>query len=352
MPSDATKRATCTAGILLAVVVTGLQPASASAGEGKERPKTVAQQFGFGPEEKLLIIHADDAGMCHAHNRATIDGMERGVITSASIMMPCPWVLEILEYAKAHPKADFGIHATLTSEWKSYRWRPVTPWDEVKGLLDAQGYLHRGVLQAATSASAAEVETELRAQVRRALDLGLKPTHLDTHMGTVYARPDFFAAYRKVADEFGLPCMIPRPTPEDLAEMSPAMRLFAAQIGRTLFDTGDVTIDHLDGGYSGKGGMDDQKKYYADAIRKLKPGITQFIVHPAYDGDELSAITGSHARRQRDFEVFTDPEIAKLIRDQGVRLINWGDIGRRQGEFRKRRAARSSTSKSEVTLFL
>lgn len=341
MPRDAIRHRAFTAGILLSLAVTGWQPAFVAAGESQERPKTVAEQFGFGPDEKLLIIHADDAGMCHAHNRATIDGMERGVISSASIMMPCPWILEIIDYAKAHPKADFGIHATLTSEWKSYRWRPVAPWDKVKGLLDAQGYLYHGVLQAATSASAAEVETELRAQVRRALDLGLKPTHLDTHMGTVYARPDFFAAYHKVAGEFGLPCMIPRPTPEELAEMSPAIRLLAAQIGRTLFDTGDVTIDHLDGGYSGKGGPDDQKKYYADAIRTLKPGITQFIIHPAYDGNELSAITGSHARRQRDFEIFTDPEIARLIRDQGVRLVNWGEIGRRQREFRKRLGQKS-----------
>lgn len=326
--------------VFLALLAVAIPSAVASAGELNAKPKTVAEQLGFGPEERLLIIHADDAGMCHAHNRATIDGMERGVITSASIMTPCPWILEILDYSKTHPKADFGIHATLTSEWKVYRWRPVAPWDKVKGLLDAQGYLPHGVLEAATSASAAEVETELRAQVRRALDLGLKPTHLDTHMGTVYARPDFFAAYRKVAGEFGLPCMIPRPTPEDLAEMSPAMRLFAAQIGRTLFDAGEVTLDHLNGGYSGKGGLDDQKKYYADAIRKLKPGITQIIVHPACDGEELSAITGSHARRQRDFQIFTDPEIAKLVRDQKIRLTTWGEIGRRQGEFRKQRSAK------------
>jgi hypothetical protein len=315
-----------------------------SAGEPKGRSKTVAEQFGFGPQEKLLIVHADDAGMCHAHNRATIDGMERGAINSASIMMPCPWILEILEYSKTHPKADFGLHATLNSEWKSYRWRPVAPWDKVKGLLDGQGYLHHGVLQAAMSASGAEVETELRAQVRRALDLGLKPTHLDTHMGTVYARPDFFAAYRKIAAEFGLPCMIPRPTPEEMADVSPAMRLLAIQIGRTLFDSGDVTIDHLNGGYSGKGGLDDQKKYYLDAIRNLKPGITQIIVHPAYDGDELGAITGSHARRERDFQVFTDPEVAKLIRDQNVRPITWREIGQRQAEYRKRLGAKPAAS--------
>jgi len=323
-------------GILLVFPMIGLWPALASAGEATKRPATVAQLFEFGPEERLLIIHADDAGMCHAHNRATIDAMARGVINSASIMMPCPWILEIVEYSKTHPKADFGVHATLTSEWKSYRWRPVAPWDKAKGLLDSQGYLQHGVLQAATSASAAEVETELRAQVRRALDLGLKPTHLDTHMGTVYARPDYFAAYRKIANEFGLPCMIPKLTAEEQAKLPLPLRLVASQIGESLFDSGEVTLDRLDGGYSGKGPLADQKRYYTDAIRGLKPGITQIIVHPAYDGDELGAITGSHARRQRDFQVFTDPEIAKLIREQNVRLITWREIGQRQAELRKR----------------
>jgi predicted glycoside hydrolase/deacetylase ChbG (UPF0249 family) len=282
--------------------------------------------------------------MCHAHNRGTIDGMERGAINSAAIMIPCPWILEIIEYAKEHPQADFGIHGTLTCEWRQYRWRPVTPWDRVMGLLDAEGYLHHGVLQTATRATAAEVETELRAQVRRALDLGLKPTHLDTHMGTVYARPDYFAAYRKIANEFGLPCMIPKLTAAEQAKLPLPVRLVASQIGQTLFDSGEVTLDRLDEGYSGKGPLADQKRYYTDAIRALKPGITQIIIHPAYDGDELGAITGSHARRQCDFQVFTDPEVAKLMRDQNVRLITWREIGQHQAEFRKRLGKPTPTS--------
>lgn len=320
----------------LLVLLIGVPVAPLQAEEAKNRPATVAELFGFGPEERLLILHADDAGMCHAHNRATIDGMERGVIHSASIMMPCPWALEIVQYAKAHPNADFGIHGTLTSEWKVYRWRPVTPWDQVKGLLDAEGFLHREVLQTALAASASEVETELRAQVRRALDLGLKPTHLDTHMGTVYARPDYFAAYRKVAKEFNLPCMIPRLTAEERQKLPAPLRLVAEQIGQALFEQGEVTLDHLDGGYSGSGGLEEQRAYYRDAIRNLRPGIHQIILHPAYDGDELRAICGSHARRDRDLRVFTEPEMAQFLREQKVRLITWREIGQRQAAYRNR----------------
>jgi len=324
-------------GAVFAAFLAGVLLADSPAAEPEGRPKTVAALLGFGPQEKLLIVHADDAGMCHAHNQATIDGMERGVINSAAIMMPCPWILEIIEYAKKHPQADFGLHGTLTCEWGKYRWRPVTPWDKVKGLLDAEGYVHHSVLQTAVHATAAEVETELRAQVRRAVDLGLKPTHLDTHMGTVYARPDFFAAYRKVAGEFGLPCMIPRLSPEEVEKLDLPLRLVARQIGKALFEAGEVTLDRLDGGYSGKGSLADQKRYYMNAIRNLRPGITQIIVHPAYDTDELAAITGSHARRYRDFQVFTDAEVMKLIRDQNVKLVTWREIGRRQAEYRKHR---------------
>ncbi len=320
---------------------------AAVAGEARPQPKTVGELLGFGPQERLLIVHADDAGMCHAHNRATIEGMMHGSITSASIMMPCPWILEILQFAKAHPERDFGIHGTLNSEWKVYRWRPVAPWDKVKGLCDPEGYLHRGVVQTALGASGVEVEAELRAQVRRAIDLGLKPTHLDTHMGTVYARPDYFAAYRKVANEFGLPCMIPRLTPDERKGLPLPVRLVADQIGQDLFETGEVTIDHLDRGFSGSGGLAEQKKYYMDAIRNLRPGITQIILHPAYDGDELAAITGSHAKRERDLRAFLDPEVAQLIRDQNVRLLTWREIGARQAEFRKRLSRTPSKSPVE-----
>lgn len=300
------------------------------------RPSTVAELLGFAPHEKLLIIHADDVGMCHAHNRATIDGMEKGLINSGSIMIPCPWILEIIQYANAHPQADFGVHLVLNCEWKLYRWRPVAPWDKVKSLLDPQGYLWPSVQQTVLHATPAEVEAELRAQVRRAIELGLRPTHLDTHMGAVFARPEFFAAYRRVASEFRLPCLVPRLAPPEIEKLPPEMRAVARQIHEVMFEAGEVTVDHLDGGYPGRGGLAEQKAYYAEAIRRLKPGITQIILHPAYDTEELQAIAGSHARRYRDFQVFTDPEMAELLRQEGIRRITWREIGQRQAAYQKR----------------
>lgn len=307
-----------------------LWPAAKGLAAAATRPAvTVAESLGFAPDERLLIIHADDFGMSHSANRATVQALTQGSVNSASVMVPCPWVLEAAEFCRTHPDADIGIHGTLTSEWRRYRWRPVLPFDDVPGLIDPEGYLWRDVAGTAAHATADEVERELRAQVRRAMDLGIRPTHLDTHMGTVFARPEFFRAYRKVAREFDLPCLLPRPHPELLERMDPAMRSAIEKIVAELGPQADYTLDELIS-IPGDVPLDRQEEFYLEAIRNLRPGITQIIIHCGIDDPELQAICGSHKRRDMDTKVFTGPRVRELLKAERVRLITWREIGRRQ----------------------
>src|ERR1700736_3680714 len=145
----------------------------------------VAEKLGFARDAKLLIVHADDVGMTHAVNAATIKALESGGVNSASIMVPCPWFPEIADYAKAHPEADFGLHLTLTSERVYYRWGPVAPRDKVASLVEENGYFWHDWTPN-TRIEPKEVELELRAQVERAYAMGIRPTHLDSHQYRLY----------------------------------------------------------------------------------------------------------------------------------------------------------------------
>ncbi|MBP7933841.1 MAG: ChbG/HpnK family deacetylase [Phycisphaerae bacterium] len=316
--------------VLVGLVV--LRVHAQDAGPGSRPNQSVAQQLGFRIDERLLIIHADDAGMCHAVNLGTIEATSKGIVNSASVMTPCAWFPEMAAYCRDHPQLDTGVHATLTSEWKYYRWRPVSPHDKVPGLLDSEGFLWPDVRGAAQSGRAEEVEQELRAQVQRALAFGIKPTHLDTHMGTVFSRPDFFQAYRKVANEFKLPYLLPRLAPDRLGKMNPAIRATAVALQKLMESSGELTLDDL---VSIEGDVPprDQKRFYLDAIRCLRPGITQIIIHVGIESPELAATTSMHARRDMDRQVFMDPEVKQVIEAEKVRLITWREIGERQRRF-------------------
>jgi chitin disaccharide deacetylase len=172
--------------------------------------QTIAERLGYPRDAKLLIIHADDLAVAHSQDAATFDALDRGPVTSASIMVPCPWLTEVADYAKAHPDADLGLHLTLTSEWKTYRWGPVESRQNVQSLLDPSGYLWNDEAVAAPHIKPDEVEREIRAQVERAISLGIHPTHLDSHMGTLFTRPDLFGVYIKVAHEYKLPFLAVR----------------------------------------------------------------------------------------------------------------------------------------------
>lgn len=273
--------------------------------------------------KRYVIIHADDAGMSHSVNRGTIDSMEKGIVSSASIMVPCPWFKEIAAYAKAHPEKDFGIHLTLNSEWENYRWAPVAGRDKVPSLVDKEGYLWDGVPQVAVNAKASEVATELRAQVQRALDFGVPVTHLDTHMGAVVSRPDLVEVYVKLGVEFNVPVFFLR----DLGGAVPDERIRARglELLKVLDDHKLPVLDQMTQLYT-NGSFEDKKAQYLQAIADTRPGVHYVILHCGYDNDELQAITTSSQLRDTDRRIFTDPDFIEQVKKTGVEIVTWKQV--------------------------
>jgi predicted glycoside hydrolase/deacetylase ChbG (UPF0249 family) len=266
--------------------------------------------------------------MSHSANRATIDAMERGVVSSASIMVPCAWFPEIARYAKTHPQKDFGIHLTLNCEWSDYRWGPVAPRDQVPSLVDPEGYLWSSVAQVAANAKAEEVEIELRAQIDKARRFGVPITHLDTHMGAVVCRADLAKIYIKLGIEYRLPILFIRPKPgSQLASQYPE----ATKLVPLLAQQGLPVLDALFQSYA-EGPFAQRKAAYLKTIRNLPAGVSQIIVHCGYDDPELAAITSSAPIRDTDRRVFTDPEVIAAIERSGVRLITWREFHQRAAQ--------------------
>jgi chitin disaccharide deacetylase len=278
--------------------------------------KSVAERLGYPAGSKLLIIHADDLAVAHSVNSASFDALDKNAVTSASIMVPCPWLTEVAEYAKTHPDADLGLHLTLTSEWKTYRWGSIDSSDKVSSLLGPDGTLWSDTPLVAQHANPAEAETEIRAQVARAMALGIHPTHLDTHMGSVLSKPEIFAAYVKVAHDFHLPFLV--------------LRFPGAEPFLKMLSDKDIVLDSLVMA-SPTVHPDQWKEFYLNAVKDLKSGLTEMIVHLGHDDSELQAITVDHpdygsAWRERDYNVVTSPEFKKALDNNHVILVKWKDL--------------------------
>src|SRR5258708_820455 len=279
--------------------------------------KTVAERLGYPADSKLLIVHADDLAVAHSVDTASFDALDKKAISSASIMVPCAWLTEVAFYAKNHPDADLGLHLTLTSEWKVDRWGPVESTDKVTSLLDPSGYLWPETLPAARNLKPEEAEREIRAQIDRAIALGIHPTHLDSHMGALFSTPELFAVYVKVAHEYKLPFL--------------AVRLPTAPAA--LISILSETAVFLSSGVRPSPAVraNEWREFYVNAVKNLKPGLTEMIVHLGHDDSELQAVTLDHpdfgsAWRQRDYDFVTSPEFKKALEENHVILVKWKDL--------------------------
>lgn len=282
--------------------------------------KTLAEKLGYPKDSKLLIIHADDVGLSHSEDSATITALEKKAVNSASIMVPCPWFPEIAAYAKQHPELDWGIHLTFTSEWKNYKWNGVSSSKEIPSLLDKDGYMYASNEDFSKNAKPAEVEKEIKAQIEKAISSGIKLTHIDNHMGSILASPELINIYQKTGKQYGLPILIP----------INYIRLIAPRMVNYI-DTGNIAIvNNFAIAYPGIP-VDKWKDFYDGFLQNLKPGLNELIFHLAFDDDESKAITIDHpdygaAWRQRDLDYATSEEYKTLLKKDNIHVITWGDI--------------------------
>lgn len=290
-------------------------------GWGQVPISTVQERLGYPASARLLVIHADDLGMAHSVNRATFEALEKGWVTSASILVPCPWFPEVARFARSHPEADLGVHLALNSEWTGYRWGPVSPLDAVPSLLDEEGYLPLLETTVVERARPAEVERELRAQIERALSSGIPVSHLDSHMDTLVRSAELFDIYRRLGAAYELPLLL-ETIGDRGGEQSPWVR----------GADGDALVDRVLSISPGVPAVE-WRAAYEKMLAPLPPGVYQLIVHLAYDDEEMRGATWDHPDwgatwRHSDLELVKSQAFRDFLRDQGFVLVNWRDLAR------------------------
>jgi len=318
---------------LTAVTLVLFMMSAISSAADTETP-TYAERLGWPAGTKVVIFHVDDAGMSHNSNMGAIRAIEDGVATSTSVMMPCSWVPEFTDYFKSNPDLDAGIHLTLTAEWKKYRWGPVSGKPAVPGLTDGDGYLWRSVSDVVAHATADEVETEIRAQIDKALAMGIKPTHLDSHMGTCF-QPGYLDRYIKIGIEKQIPILIMGGHMQYIGAEAGPLKPLVKSIAKTAWDAGLPVIDDL---VTKPTKAKDFKQRKAELIKLLgdiKPGITEIIVHCTVQTEVFSHISGSGPTREAELRLLTDKDVKAFIENAGIVLTTWRELKDRRNSVAK-----------------
>ncbi len=309
---------------------------------------TYAEKLGYPKGTRLLILHVDDVGMSFESNEGAILAMTKGVASSCSVMMPCPWVPAFVQYMKKHPGMDAGLHLTLTAEWKAYRWGPLSGKTVTPGLVDAEGALWHSVAEVAQHASADEVEKEIKAQLERARSMGFEPTHFDTHMGTLLATPEFAQRYVKLGIENHIPVMVPAGHATLIkAEMNaPELQIQQMRmIGKMLWNAGLPVLDDLhNDSYNWKIPKEIENndkalqafktKKYIEGIRSLKPGLNMMIMHCTAASELFKQISDSGPVRRGDMLAMMDPAVKKAIKEEKIIVTTWREMMERRKKIK------------------
>lgn len=282
---------------------------------------TVMQALGLDPSRPAAILHADDVGMCHGANVAYLELARAGALNCGSIMVPCPWFAEIAVEAASDDSLDLGVHLTLTSEWPSYRWGPLTRADRSSGLVDGMGYFHRTIAALVENVVPEAAEVEMRAQIDRALDVGIDVTHLDTHMGAALA-PPLLETTLRVSRDYDLPILLPRHGAvyrqvlklahhEGEAQWTEAVQK-AEALDEPLVDHFSMTPGAPIGGAA---------TAYRKLVDDLEPGITFVALHPNASGDIETIVPPRAHWRVEETEVLRNGSMVGWLGERGIQTI-------------------------------
>lgn len=286
--------------------------------------KNLAEKLGYNPDAKLLIIHADDLGLSHATNSAVIELFKNHPTVSGSIMIPCPWFPEMAEFAKSNTHLDLGIHLTLTSEWDKYFFGGVLPSTFASSIVNNNGYFYPSTKEFASHQKLQDVEREIKSQIDRAISFGIKPTHLDSHMMTMFSSEELLNLYVKMGKDYKLPVFLP------MKKLSSFSKQFIDQIKEN-----NIVVDN----YFVKEKSSSKSEWgndYNEFIKNLKPGLSELIFHPAYDTDENKAIMINHddfgsTWRQNDLDYLLSNDFKRSIESNNIKIVTWKQIAEIQG---------------------
>ena len=301
----------------------------------------IAEKLGYDKDAKLLIIHADDIGIAHSINIASFDAYKNNGINSGSVMMISPWVKEVAEFHKDYPQYDIGVHLTLTAEWKNYKWGGLSSSNEIQSLLNDDKEFYDNTRDVNINADPEEVRKELQAQIDYARSLGINPSHIDSHMGAIAVNKDIWRVYIEVGHKNKLVSMAIKsrisslfdedfPVPDYIVPVNDMYMLYP-EADRTSLESiaGEDIANTLIVNDVYK--YDDFFKLYSSKVESLSSGLNVFLLHLGYDNEELRAVTVDHPEygslwRQLDYDVFNSTEFKKVLKDNDIKLVTWGDI--------------------------
>ncbi len=283
------------------------------------------KKLGFTDNDRVVIIHTDDIGMCHASVQAFKDLWAFGTISSGATMVPCPWFPAVAQMCRENPDMDMGVHATLNSEWESYRWGPVSTRETSSGLIDESGYFHKWQPAVSENAQPEAVEKEVNAQIDKALAAGIDVTHIDSHMGTI-VHPRFIQSYVQAASSRSLPNMLPRlnkqvieimeMNEQEVAQYLPMMEILDS-LGIPMIDA--ILFMPLNHG-------DNHIEFARKLLGEAPIGITHLLFHPSVDTPELRAIAPDWSARVANYNAFMSDEMKKILEREDIQVIGYRAI--------------------------